>query len=218
MSRILPNKVSGPSVVIGEELLIYSKGNESAHCLQPLARHVYEMCDGRTTLAEARLRLHELGHSVDESLVSATLDELEESGLIKSEELFDRNLSRRDLLSATTKVAAAGLVCSVGLPSPASAQSVAALNIVSAFYSTFTTAPTTASLCGSGAVAGGADVTATVQSAVVGNTLTITADNTTFGDTNSGHVKELRIDYECSGVSQPLDRTCENGVANIVCP
>jgi hypothetical protein len=112
---------------LGDELLVFDSRTGEAHALGPLASSVFERCDGRTTLTEVAAEL-----GLSEAALLEVLEQLHERGLLEDaggQPTPTDGLSRRDavrkvaLLSAGA-AAAAPLIKSILVPTPAEALSV----------------------------------------------------------------------------------------------
>jgi hypothetical protein len=100
---------------LGDEVLVYDRDRDVAHCLSPAAAAVWRRCDGQHDAAE---------------LAADVLAELGAKSLLAGEPALGmRRLSRREaigrLASLGAAVAATPLIVSVVAPSPAQASSTA---------------------------------------------------------------------------------------------
>ena len=99
---------------LDDELLIYDRACDVAHCLTPLAASVWRACDGKRGLASLTT------HSADEVL--AAVEELRQKRLLA--EPSPAGMSRRQMVRRVAATAAAApLVVSVLAPTAAHAQS-----------------------------------------------------------------------------------------------
>ena len=114
---------------VDDELLVYDKQTDEAHCLNNTAAQVWRNCDGEKSIADIQVSVeNEVGKQVDEELVWLALDQLERS------KLLDRvpptapilsGMNRRQLMRTIGLTAAAiPLVTSIVAPSAVSATSV----------------------------------------------------------------------------------------------
>lgn len=116
---------------LGDELLVYDKTNQRAHCLSTDAARVWHACDGNTDAGTMSAQL-----DLPLDVVRRAVDELESSGLLdQGFELVDsgsengngKAFTRREFAvrSATvgTAAAAAPLILSLAVPSAAMAAS-----------------------------------------------------------------------------------------------
>lgn len=114
-----------------DEVMVYDRKGAKAHCLNRTAAFVWRHSDGRSSVAELAVRLHqELGVPADEELVWLALDRLEKAHLLH--ERLERpavgaGVSRRQVMR---KLGVAGglslllpVVTSIVAPAPAMAQS-----------------------------------------------------------------------------------------------
>lgn len=110
--------------VVGEELLLYDRDSNTAHCLSPIAACVWRHCDGARTVTE----LAGLA-GVSEGLVADALYELREKELMDVEPLEGSapRVSRREAIVRGARVSAAAatgaLIVSAVAATPAMAAS-----------------------------------------------------------------------------------------------
>ena len=108
---------------VTNEFIIYDKKTEHAHCLNRTAWDVWQLCDGKTTVAEM---IQQLGAGSDEP-VWLSLARLEKAGLLEKDPAMSEsaNLDRRDAVRKLGIAAAIALpvIISVLVPTPAQAQS-----------------------------------------------------------------------------------------------
>ena len=112
-----------------EETLVYDLLNDRAHCLSPVAAHLWRLCDGRRTVRDLAERLRAEGQTAaNEDMVWIALDRLGKSRLLRERPVRpgpSPNLARRRVMLRGLK--AAGLlpfVLSIVAPSPSQAQSI----------------------------------------------------------------------------------------------
>ena len=108
-----------------DEILVYDKATDQAHCLNQTAGLVWRACDGQGMPEEiARKLTRQLGAVVSEELVLLALAELEKIDLLEHEPmapLFVR-LSRRQMVRALgLAVVAVPVVTTITAPTPAQA-------------------------------------------------------------------------------------------------
>jgi hypothetical protein len=122
-----PRRLQGDRISIQPieaEILVYDESTHRAWCLNPSSGCIWQLCDGRRTIAEiAAAARPALGPGVDEALVQLTLDELDDQGLLEPD-TAPRDASRRQVMGRIG-LAAAGLlpvVAAITAP-PALAQS-----------------------------------------------------------------------------------------------
>ncbi len=112
---------------LDDETLVYDTERDEAHCLNQAAALVWELCDGKTTAAQAARSLQgKLATNVDSDLVWLAVKQLQKFHLVERTQNFP-SVSRRDLV---LKYAPAALVMlpviySITAPEPASAASCA---------------------------------------------------------------------------------------------
>jgi Coenzyme PQQ synthesis protein D (PqqD) len=123
---------------VGDELIVYDRARDAAHCLNPTAAKVWRYCNGHNSIEDiARYLESELGATRSDSvnweeLVCLTLEELEQYRLIEgysSQQEIQSKMSRRQALKTATLVGgfAVGsllpVVQSIVAPTPAMAKS-----------------------------------------------------------------------------------------------
>jgi hypothetical protein len=126
---ILPNARKENLVVMEfpEELLIYDLSANKAFCLNQTARLALDECDGRKTLAQAKISLEaKLKTSIDEEILWLAVTQLKKNGLLDEKSSIPQipKVSRRDLMriGATLSVSLP-LISLVVAPTSVSAQS-----------------------------------------------------------------------------------------------
>jgi hypothetical protein len=116
---------------LGDELLIYDSDRDRAHSLNAVAAAVWELSDGRRSVAElAEAATAKLGDPVSEEAASRALSQLEERRLLVGQlprRMSGRDFSRRQALAragviGATAAFAAPLVKSIVVPTAAYAQ------------------------------------------------------------------------------------------------
>src|ERR1700682_2383353 len=118
---------------LSDEMLVYDTETNKAHCLNRTARDVWNLCDGKNTVAEIVCTLRKESKSpVDEKIVWMALHQLEKSGLLLNgipSPGEKHVLSRRALIRKTGIAAALALpvVTSILVPTPAAAASCAGI-------------------------------------------------------------------------------------------
>jgi hypothetical protein len=113
-----------------EEVLIYDRERDKAHCLNQTAALVWKYCDGKTTVANmARKLARDLDSTaIDEKVVWYALDQLSKDHLLE-ESLVPpamlAGMTRREMVRAlgVAAVVAVPLVTSIVAPTPAQAGS-----------------------------------------------------------------------------------------------
>lgn len=113
-----------------DELVIYDKTSDRAHCLNQPASELWSLCDGRSTKAElAEALARALGQPPDEQAVRSGLRQLAEARLLIGHGAGDGPFdppppTRREVLRCASRAAIAlPLVISILAPTPAMAQS-----------------------------------------------------------------------------------------------
>lgn len=128
-----PNRKKAIVRQLSDEMLVYDTETNKAHCLNRTARDVWNLCDGKNTVAEIVCTLRKESKSpVDEKIVWMALHQLEKSGLLLKgiPSPGEKNvLSRRALIRKTGIAAALALpvVTSILVPTPAAAASCAGI-------------------------------------------------------------------------------------------
>ena len=113
--------------VLPTETIVYDTTNHKVHCLNALARLVWQHCDGRTSEAKmvAILR-NELHIEADKTLVGLARAQLAAAGLLTDQPPAGTRTTRRAASLALARVglaAAAALVATVAAPAVAQAAS-----------------------------------------------------------------------------------------------
>jgi hypothetical protein len=108
---------------VGQELVVYDQQTHTAHRLNRTAALVWRLADGERSVSDISKILHDTADvPEDEELVRMALSELDKSGLLlRGLPTLDERITRRRLLSMSA--ALIPVVASIGVPSPASAQS-----------------------------------------------------------------------------------------------
>jgi hypothetical protein len=110
-----------------DELLIYDKVRDLAHCLNQTAAFVWRACDGQRTPEEiARKLTTQLGVAVPEDVVLFALAQLEKIHLLEQREAIPASfarMSRRQMARSLglTAAVALPLITSILVPTPAKA-------------------------------------------------------------------------------------------------
>jgi len=108
---------------VADEFIIYDKPTERAHCLNKTAWDVWQLCDGKNTVASM---IQKLGSGSDEP-VWLSLERLEKAGLLDSAPAMIEatNLARRSAIKKLGIAAAIAfpVIVSIAVPTPAQAQS-----------------------------------------------------------------------------------------------
>ena len=110
-----------------DELLVYDKGRDQAHCLNQTAALVWRACDGHCAPSEiARKLTTQLAVAVPEDLVLLTLVQLEDIHLLEQQKTLAPSfagMSRRQMARSLGLGAAVALpvITSILVPTPAQA-------------------------------------------------------------------------------------------------
>jgi hypothetical protein len=125
--KILP-KARREGIIVRElpdEVLIYDRHRDQAHCLNKTSGFVWQHCDGRTTIATiAGLLTRTAQTPVDESVILLALDQLAERHLLQEPltRPFGTKVSRRKLVLKYAPAALAlPLILSITAPTAAQA-------------------------------------------------------------------------------------------------
>ena len=115
---------------LDDEILIYDKNCDKAHCLNSTAARVWKFANGKRTVAEIAARMEiDLRTPVDERVVWYALDQLEKDHLLRENAALPNSrvgLTRREFIGAMGKGAlliAVPQVVSLNAPVPASSAS-----------------------------------------------------------------------------------------------
>ena len=113
---------------LSDEVLVYDRDRDKAHCLNQTAALVWKYCDGKTTVAEIAQRLGRdlKAGRVDEKVVWYALDQLGKDNLldeIVTAPAILSGMSRREMVRVlgVAAVVAVPLVTSIIAPTPAQA-------------------------------------------------------------------------------------------------
>lgn len=105
-----------------EETLVYDQERHRAHCLNPTAARIFELCDGRASVAEiGRGVERSLGAEIPEEAIWLGVRRLAAAHLLEQEVPEGRGISRRRALRTLGRAAAFALplVSSILVPSGA---------------------------------------------------------------------------------------------------
>ena len=131
-NRFVPHARSDGLVItdLDEEILIYDKDRDKAHCLNPTAALVWKYSNGKRSVAEiARAMQNKLHSPVDEQIVWFALKQLEKDHLLQDQVTLPTQLAgvtRREFVKKMGVAAAAvtvPIVISLTAPQSAFAQS-----------------------------------------------------------------------------------------------
>jgi hypothetical protein len=115
-----------------DEVLVYDRDRDRAHCLNQTAAFVWQRCNGTNTTAQIAQTLgQEFDCAVDEKIVWLALDQLGRNHLLEKKPITPATLmgmNRRAMVRALglAAVVAVPLVTSIVAPSPAQAASCGA--------------------------------------------------------------------------------------------
>lgn len=115
--QVLPRMRKNGLVIqaLADEVLVYDRDRNRAHCLNQTAATVWEHCDGKTTPAEmAELMAMGLDAPVAEQIVWLGLDQLRKATLL--EEPFKLSSSPVAAISRREAIRRVGLVAAAALP------------------------------------------------------------------------------------------------------
>jgi hypothetical protein len=109
------------------EVLVYDRERDRAHCLNETAAFVWKRCDGRNTPQDiARLLSKKVSSPVDENIIWLALDQLADNNLLKRQAVGSPSLAginRRQMVRGLglAAVVAVPLVTSIVAPTAAEA-------------------------------------------------------------------------------------------------
>jgi hypothetical protein len=123
----LPRALTEDLVIrqLDDETLVYDMKRDKAHCLNQTAGHVWKLCDGKTTAAQAaRILQTKLDTPVDSDLVWLAVKQLKRFHLVDGTAKWP-DVSRRDLVLkyAPYAIALLPVIVSITSPMPAEAAS-----------------------------------------------------------------------------------------------
>jgi hypothetical protein len=102
---------------LGKEVIVYDSERQQAFCLSEAASIVFQHCQHGKELSQAESALMETSGEQAATVLGATLDELENNGLIERSARSKR--SRRDFLATAAAIAAAApVLMSITAPRP----------------------------------------------------------------------------------------------------
>jgi Coenzyme PQQ synthesis protein D (PqqD) len=123
----LPRAVTEHLVIreVDDETLVYDMERDHAHCLNQTATLVWQLCDGKTTAAQAARSLQgTLGSEVDSDVIWLAVKQLEKFHLV--ERAKTPSVSRRTLVLKYAPAALAlPVIMSISAPTAAGAASCA---------------------------------------------------------------------------------------------
>lgn len=108
---------------LDDEVLVYDLERHRAHCLNPAAAAVWELCDGQTSVADMVQRLQTSIHpAVDEVFIRHGLGQLSKRHLLQQPIAREAGLSRREALRRFGAAAAIGLPVVASILAPTAAE------------------------------------------------------------------------------------------------
>jgi Coenzyme PQQ synthesis protein D (PqqD)/WAP-type (Whey Acidic Protein) 'four-disulfide core' len=97
-----------------DEVLVYDRDRDRAHCLNQTAAFVWQRCDGKSTTAQIARNLgHQFGCTVDEKIVWLALDQLGKNHLLDRQPALPPALMG---MNRRSMVRAIGLAAIVAVP------------------------------------------------------------------------------------------------------
>jgi hypothetical protein len=115
---------------LSDEVLVYDRKRQKAHCLNKTAALVWKQCDGKTSVAQmARTLEIELKAPAEEEIVLLALDELGKGHLLnKRIRLSQTGLSRREVMRRIGIAAAVALPAVTSIIAPTAAHAATCKN------------------------------------------------------------------------------------------
>ena len=111
------------SRAVDNELLIYDRRRDKAHCLNSTAAAIWRHCDGRSTVGEiAHAIARETGGAADETVVQLGLEELSRRHLLTAAPLHPAPVSRREAVRRIGLGAAIALPIVMTITAPTAVQ------------------------------------------------------------------------------------------------
>ena len=111
---------------MSEEVLVYDRERNKAHCLNRTAALVWSHCDGNKSVAEmARAIAQETNAPVDEDLIWLGVEQLSKTHLLRERAMMPehkRGLSRREVMRRIGLTAAVALPVVTSIVAPTAAQ------------------------------------------------------------------------------------------------
>lgn len=111
---------------LSDEVLVYDRTRNKAHCLNRTAALVWSHCDGKSSVAEmARAIAEETNARVDEDLIWLGVEELSKRGLLQERAVMPEHktgLSRREVIRRIGLAAAVALPVVTSIVAPTAAQ------------------------------------------------------------------------------------------------
>ena len=139
---------------LSDELLVYDRDRNKAHCLNRTAALVWNHCDGNRSVTEiARVISREAKVPVDEDLVWLGVEQLSEIHLLRGHGMatrYENGVSRREVMRRIGLTAAIALPAVTSIIAPTAAQ---AANCIASGQSCTASAQCCSGLCNAGTCA-----------------------------------------------------------------
>ena len=106
---------------LADEVLVYDLGRDRAHCLNQAAARVWEMCDGRKTIAQIATEISGGGEEeASREAVWLAVEELSRAGLMeeKIKRPTVKGMSRREVMKRIAVAAAIGVPVVTSIVAP----------------------------------------------------------------------------------------------------
>jgi hypothetical protein len=114
-----------------DEVLVYDRETDRAHCLNKTAALIWQQCDGQTDVATIAGRLgNELNAPSDERMVWFALDQLNRDGLLAepvAAQAFMAGMTRRQMVRTMGLAAAIAVPVITSIVAPTTAHAVSCL-------------------------------------------------------------------------------------------
>ena len=111
---------------MSEEVLVYDRERNKAHCLNRTAALVWSHCDGKSSVAQlARAIAEETNEPIDEDLIWLGVEQLSKTHLLREPALIPEQkpgLSRREVIRRIGLTAAVALPVVTSIVAPTAAQ------------------------------------------------------------------------------------------------
>ena len=156
MDQLIPEARRAGLVVqeMSEEVLVYDRESNKAHCLNRTAALVWSHCDGNKSVAEiARALAEETNAPVDEDLIWLGVEQLSKTHLLRERATVPeqkKSLSRREVMRRIGLTAAVALPVVTSIVAPTAAQ---AANCLTAGQGCTSSAQCCSQLCNAGTCA-----------------------------------------------------------------
>jgi coenzyme PQQ synthesis protein D (PqqD) len=156
MDQLIPEARREGLVVqeLSDEVLVYDRKRNKAHCLNQTAALVWSHCDGKSSVAEmARAIARETNAPVDEDLIWLGVEQLSDTHLLQQSASMPEpkaGLSRREVIRRIGLTAAVALPVVTSIVAPSAAQ---AANCRTAGQTCTTAAQCCSGVCNAGTCA-----------------------------------------------------------------